>query len=54
LAVLGQPPKGKTREQVLQEQVDRIINRAVAEAGDQRGELVTSAFILADMHAPLK
>ncbi len=50
LAVLGQPPRGRTREQALPEQVDRIIDRAVAEAGERRGEVVTAAFLLAGMH----
>lgn len=50
LAVLGQPPRGRTREQALPEQADRIIDRAVAEAGERRGEVVTAAFLLAGMH----
>ena len=50
LAVLGQPPKGQTRRQALPDQVDRIIDRAVAEAGGQAGELVTATFLLAGMH----
>ncbi len=50
LTVLGQPPRGQTREQALPEQVDRIIDRAVSEAGQQVGEVVTAAFLLAGMH----
>jgi hypothetical protein len=50
LTVLGQPPRGQTREQALPEQVDRIIDRAVSEAGERRGEVVTAAFLLAGMH----
>lgn len=50
LAVLGQPPKGQSRQQALPGQVDRIIDRAVAEAGEQVGEVVTAAFLLAGMH----
>ncbi len=50
LAVVAQPPRGRTREQMLPEQVDRIIDRATAEAGDRAGEVVTSSFLLAGMY----
>jgi hypothetical protein len=50
LAVLGQPPAGQTREQALPHQVDRIIDRAVAEAGKRVGEVVTASFLLAGMY----
>jgi hypothetical protein len=50
LAVLGQPPKGQTREQAPPDQVDRIIDRAEDEAGDKKGEVVTAAFLLGGVH----
>ena len=51
LAVLGRPPAGQSREQALPAQVDRIIDRGVAEAGDRVSEFMTSSFILAGMHS---
>ncbi|MBY0512654.1 MAG: hypothetical protein K2P78_01930 [Gemmataceae bacterium] len=50
LAVLGKPPAGKTRAQVLPELVPTIVDRAVGEAGDRAAEVITSALILAGMH----
>lgn len=50
LAVLGTPPKGQTREQALPAQVDRIIDRAIAEVGNAVSGVVTASFILAGMH----
>lgn len=52
LAVLGRPPAGQSREQALPGLVDRLIDRAVAEAGDRVNEVMTSSFILAGMHSP--
>jgi hypothetical protein len=50
LAVLGHPPKGRTREKTLPDLVDRIIDRAVSEGGKLGREVVTASFILAGMH----
>jgi hypothetical protein len=50
LAVLGKPPPGKTREQVLPEVVERIVERAEREAKPDAGKLLTSAYILSSMH----
>jgi len=44
-------PADWTRQQVLPGQVDRIIDRAVAEAGAKVNEVVTSSFIRAGMHS---
>jgi len=51
LAVLGRPPAGQSREQALPGQVDRLIDRVVAEAGGRVSEFMTSSFILAGMHS---
>lgn len=50
LAVLGKPPAGQTREQALPAVVERIAERAVGEAKDEVGTLLTAAFILSTMH----
>ncbi|MCE9564123.1 MAG: hypothetical protein K8U57_18930 [Planctomycetes bacterium] len=50
LALLGKPPKGQSRQEALPQQVERIVDRARAEAGPRAGEVVTAAFILAGMH----
>jgi len=50
LAVLGQPPRGQTREQALPAQVDAIIDRAMKAKGDRGKHAVTASFILAGMH----
>ncbi|HYH65125.1 MAG TPA: hypothetical protein VD866_10565 [Urbifossiella sp.] len=50
LAVLGRPPAGATRAEALPGQVERIVERAKAEAGSRAPEMVTSAFILGGIH----
>ncbi|MFO0824903.1 MAG: hypothetical protein U0792_17585 [Gemmataceae bacterium] len=50
LAVLGTPPVGKTREQALPQQVERIAERVEKEAKPDLKKLMTATFILASMH----
>lgn len=50
MAVLAQPPAGQSRAQALSGQVDRIIDRAVAEARSNVSEVVTASFLLAGLH----
>jgi hypothetical protein len=50
LAVLGKPPAGRTREQALPELVERIAERANREAKEEKGTLLTTAYLLATMH----
>lgn len=50
LAVIGKPPAGKTREQALPGQVERIADRLDREARGEAGKLMTAAYILAGMH----
>jgi hypothetical protein len=50
LAVLGTPPAGKTREQALPQQVERIAERVEKEAKPDFKKLMAATFILASMH----
>ncbi len=52
LAVLGKPPPGQTRLQVLPDIVQRIADRAEREAKADAERLLVSAFILSSMHVP--
>jgi hypothetical protein len=49
LAVLGKPPAGKTREQALPSQAERIVDRAEREAKPDLVKLMTATYILASM-----
>jgi hypothetical protein len=54
LAVLGKPPRGKTREQALPAVVERIAERAQRETKSKAdaGTLLTASYILSAMHVP--